>query len=61
LTWDDLDGSKAADALPGDDFTAMPFIIQQYFAAPRPWAQTLPERRIAPLGKEFLGMGAVRP
>jgi hypothetical protein len=23
--------------MPGDDFTAMAFIIQHYFAPPRPW------------------------
>jgi hypothetical protein len=37
LTRDDFDGSRAADALPGEDFTAIGFIIQQYFAGPRPW------------------------
>jgi hypothetical protein len=43
LTWNDLDGSRAADALPGDDFTAMAFIIQQYFTATRPWEELFPE------------------
>jgi len=43
LRWDDLDSSKAADTLPGDDFTAMAFIIQQYFAAPRPGGKRFTE------------------
>jgi hypothetical protein len=33
LRWDDRDGSSAAGAWPGDDFTAMAFIIQHYFMA----------------------------
>ncbi|HLD46898.1 MAG TPA: hypothetical protein VJA64_03680 [Desulfobaccales bacterium] len=41
--------------MPGDDFTAFGFIIQHYFAAPRPWGQGHPGR-IAFLGKEFLRM-----
>jgi hypothetical protein len=40
--WNYRDGSRAADALPGDDFTAMAFIIQHYFTAPRPQGASAP-------------------
>jgi hypothetical protein len=42
LTWDNRDGSRAADALPGDDFTAMAFIIQHYFTVPGSWGASEP-------------------
>jgi hypothetical protein len=61
LTWNDLDRSRAADALPGDDFTSMAFIIQQFFTVPRLRGAALAGKKIVPLYKEFLRMKAVRP